>query len=72
MFVDVLREKIVTKGQKPGEPAKRSGQYIPVGPRGGQGGVEVTIVKDKSLPPTPKSGQVWEIVDPTKNKSGRG
>ena len=61
-----------TQGQKPGEPAKTSGQYIPVGKRGGQGGNEVTIVKDKPLPPTPKSGQVWVNVDPTKNKSGRG
>ena len=59
-------------GQKPGERSDRSGQAIPVGPRGGQGGNEITVVKDKPLPPTPKPNQKWVVVDPTKNNSGRG
>ena len=57
---------------KPGQKAPASGQYISVGPRGGKGKDEVTIIKDKPLPPTPKPGQHWQIVDPTKNKSGQG
>lgn len=59
-------------GSKPGEKAPASGQYVPTGPRGGQGGNETTIVKDKPLPPTPKPNQTWVIVDRTKNKSGKG
>ena len=42
-----------------------------VGPRGGHTGVEVTSVKGKPLPPTPKSGQSYVLVDPTKNGSGK-
>ena len=49
----------------------RSGQYEIVGPRGGHTGVEVTSVKGKPLPPTPKSGQSYVLVDPTKNGSGK-
>lgn len=56
---------------KPGSKAPASGQYVPVGPRGGKGGNEVTIVKDKPMPPTPKPNQTWIIVDPTKNESGK-
>lgn len=57
---------------KPGSKAPASGQYVPVGPRGGQAGNEVTIIKDKPLPPTPGPNQSWKIVDPTDNKSGKG
>ena len=60
------------KGQKPGEKAGKSGQYVPMGPKGGKGRNEITVVKDKTLPATPKPNQTWVIVDPTKNKSGRG
>jgi hypothetical protein len=59
-------------GGKPGQKAPASGQYIPIGPKGGKGGNEVTIVKDKPLPPTPKPNQTWQITDRTKNKSGKG
>ena len=56
---------------KPGNITMRSGQYEIVGPRGGPTGVEVTSVKGKPLPPTPKSGQSYVLVDPTKNGSGK-
>ncbi|MAU08934.1 MAG: hypothetical protein CL607_03870 [Anaerolineaceae bacterium] len=59
-------------GKKPGQPAPASGQYIPIGPRGGTGKDEVTIIKGKPLPPTPKPNQTWKIVDRSKNKSGKG
>lgn len=57
---------------KPGQSAPLSGQYEVVGPRGGSTGSEVTAIKGKPLPPTPKPGQAFVPVDPTKNKSGRG
>jgi hypothetical protein len=60
------------KSGKPGQKTPASGQYIPVGPRGGKGKNEVTSVKNKPLPPTPKPNQHWELVDATKNKSGEG
>lgn len=57
-------------GLKPGQTAPKSGQYQQIGPRGGHG-PEVTSVKGEPLPPTPKSGSTYTLVDPTKNKSGR-
>jgi hypothetical protein len=56
-------------GFKPGETAKRSGQYEQVGPRGGHG-KEVTVVKGEPFPPTPSPGSTYKLVDATKNKSG--
>jgi hypothetical protein len=54
---------------KPGTPTPASGQYRPVGPRGGYAGPnEITSVQGKPLPPTPKPGQSWVNVDPTKHK----
>ena len=58
-------------GLKPGETAPASGQYQEVGPRGGKGR-EVTTVKGETLPPSTKSGSTYKLVDPSKNKSGRG
>ena len=60
-----------TSGLKPGQSAPKSGQYQQVGPRGGKG-KEVTAVKGEPLPPTPTKGSTYTLVDPTKNKSGRG
>ena len=57
------------KNLKPGTPAPKSGQYREVGPRGGEG-KEVTVPKGHNLPPTPKPGMTYKLVDPTKNKSG--
>jgi len=59
------------KPLKPGEAAPKSGQYEEVGPRGGHTGHEVTVPKDHTLPPTQKPGNGYELVDPTKNKSGQ-
>lgn len=56
---------------KPGEIAPRSGQYQQIGPRGGQG-KEVTVVRGEPMPPTPLKGMTYQLVDPTKNKSGSG
>lgn len=55
------------KIHKPGEKSGRSGQYGIVGPRGGKTGEERTIVKDEPFPPTPKKGQGFILVDPTKH-----
>lgn len=60
-----------SKGLKPGDTAPYSGQYQEIGPRGGKGR-EVTSVKGERLPPTTKSGSSYNLVDRSKNKSGRG
>jgi len=52
---------------KPGEITKRSGQYEIIGPRGGKTGEEITSVKGKPLPPTPKAGFSYKLTDPTKH-----
>lgn len=59
------------RGLKPGQPAPASGQYQQIGPRGGKG-PEVTAVQGKTLPPTQQSGSTYNLVDPSKNKSGQG
>lgn len=56
----------MASNSKPGKPAPQSGQYRPTGGR-----YEITAIQGRSLPPTPKSGQSWKLVDPTKHKSGR-
>lgn len=60
-----------TSGLKPGTTAPASGQYEIRGTRGGHTGEERTSTKGEPLPPTPKSGQTFDLVDPTKNGSGR-
>jgi len=59
-------------GLKPGQPAPKSGQYEQVGPKGGKTGHEITAVKGEPLPPSPKPGMTYNLVDATKNKSGQG
>jgi hypothetical protein len=51
----------------PGQIAPRSGQYLIVGARGGDTGVERTVTRGEPFPPTPKSGQGFVLVDPTKH-----
>lgn len=64
--------KRMSKQVKPGQRAPQSGQYEEVGPRGGRTGHEVTISKGERVPPTRQPGGGFTIVDPTKNKSGKG
>lgn len=52
---------------RPGTTAPRSGQYQIIGPRGGTG-PERTVVRGEPMPPTPKPGSTYKLVDPTKHK----
>lgn len=61
-------ESSMIKLYKPGEKVPRSGQYEIVGPRGGASGEERTSVRYEPFPPTPKTGQKYKLVDPTKHK----
>ena len=55
---------------KPGNIAPRSGQYSIIGPRGGSTREsERTVVRGEPFPPTPKRGQRYKLVDPTKHNS---
>lgn len=60
----------MSKPIKPGQTATRSGQYEQIGPRGGRTGEERTVTRGEPLPPTPKPGMSYRLVDPTKHKSG--
>lgn len=62
------RKKMAKKTFKPGQIAPLSGQYEIFGPRGGNTGNERTVTKGEPLPPTPKKGQTYKNVDPTKHK----
>lgn len=53
----------MAKSLPPGTPAPHSGQYRPK-----SGGTEVTSIEGRPLPPTPKSGDGWVLVDQTKHK----
>jgi len=55
------------KGLRPGESAPRSGQYEQIGPRGGRTGSERTVTRGEPMPPTPKPGMTYQLVDPTKH-----
>jgi hypothetical protein len=57
---------------KPGDKVPASGLYHVIGPRGGDTGNEVTVVKGDTMPPTPKSGQTYGKPDLAHNKSGTG
>lgn len=52
---------------RPGEDAPRSGHYEQVGPRGGRTGAERTVTRGEPMPPTPRPGMGYILVDPTKN-----
>jgi len=51
-----------TKGLTPGTEAPKSGQY-----ENTSTGHEVTATRGEPLPPTPKPGQKYDLVDPTKH-----
>lgn len=53
---------------RPGRRAPESGQYGIIGPRGGKTGAERTVIKNEPLPPMPKPGQTYIIVDRTKTE----
>ncbi len=57
--------------QKPGQKAPESGQYGVIGPKGGKTGTEITATKGETLPPTPKPGQTFKLVDKTKHKKDK-
>jgi len=54
------------KQYKPGQTAPVSGQYPMVGPKGGDTGQEVTVVKGEPFPPTPKPNMGYGKPDKTK------
>lgn len=56
-----------SSGLKPGQSAPASGQYQINGPRGGKG-PERTVVRNEPLPPSPKPGQTYTLVDRTRTK----
>jgi hypothetical protein len=60
-----------TPALKPGQKAPASGQYGVVGPKGGKTGTEITSTEGKPLPPTPKAGETFVLVDKTKHKDGK-
>ena len=66
-----MANKNSSKGLKSGQKAPRSGQYVQRGSRGGKGN-EVTVVRGEPMPPHPQKGGTFDLVDPTKNKSGQG
>lgn len=51
---------------RPGNRVPISGQYVVIGPRGGNTHQEVTGVKGKVLPATPKPKMTYRLVDKTK------
>ena len=57
----------MAKTFKPGQIVPRLGQYEIIGPRGGKTGEEITGVKGKTLPLSPKHGSSYKLVDPTKH-----
>jgi len=53
----------------PGTPAPASGQYERIGPRGGKLPGEITSTKGNPLPPAPKPGIKYNLIDKTKHKN---
>lgn len=56
---------------RPGTIARRSGQYEQIGTRGGRTGNERTVTKGEPLPPTPRPGMSYKLVDATKHRGWR-
>ncbi len=51
----------------PGQIAEKSGQYEIIGKNGARTGKERTVTEGEPLPPTPKAGQHYTLVDSTKH-----
>lgn len=58
----------MSKVFKPGQKAPASAQFELVGARGAPKGIEITGVRGKPLPPTPKPNMGYIPVDLTKHK----
>ena len=54
------------KGLKPGQKAPESGQYVIIDIDGRKTGIERTVVRGEPLPPTPRKGQTFILIDKTK------
>jgi hypothetical protein len=59
------------KTYKPGEVVPESGQAEITNSRGQGTGEERTVTKGERFPPTPKPGQKYRVVDPTKHRGGK-
>ena len=55
---------------RPGQTAPYSGQYELVGPSGEKTGEERTVVRGEPFPPTPLSGMLYVLCDPSNNGAG--
>lgn len=53
---------------RPGQEVPASGQYPVLGPRGGDEGREVTLVRGEPFPPTPRPGMGYGTPDRTKHR----
>ena len=53
--------------KKPGQKALHSGQYEIIGKKGARTGKERTVTKGEPLPPSPRKGQRYRLVDKTKH-----
>lgn len=51
----------------PGEKAPRSGQYLIIGVRGGDTGIQRTVARGAPFPPTPKPGQGFIFFSTTRD-----
>ena len=56
-----------SKTFSPGQIAEKSGQYEIIGKKGARTGKERTVTEGEPLPPTPKAGQHYKLVDLTKH-----
>lgn len=63
----LITKDIMKNTLKPGQNVPQYGQYEIIEPRGGETGEEITGVKGKTLPPTPKPGSTYRLVDLTKH-----
>lgn len=52
---------------KPGQTAPKSGQYERINRVGSPTRKEVTVTRGEPLPPTPKKGQTYRLVEQTKH-----
>ncbi|MCJ7632767.1 hypothetical protein MUP77_10310 [Candidatus Bathyarchaeota archaeon] len=61
----------MSKINKPGQIADKSGQYGVVDKNGKKTGLEVTVTKGEPFPPTPKPNQGFVLNDKTKHKGSK-